>query len=107
MSNPDNDPFDLQGQDDAKAKRDEREKANRALEVEDFKWVASDKRGRRFLYRLLEKTGLFRNPFTGNSETFFRCGEMNVGQALFATLMDHAPARFAEMLEEHKCQPKR
>lgn len=53
-------------------------------EVEDLKWLMSDKRGRRVMWNLLAFTGVFRQPFTGNSETFFRCGMMNVGQKFMA-----------------------
>lgn len=45
---------------------------------------------------------MYRNPFTGNSETFFRCGAMNVGQQLMADILEFTPEQYLTMLEERK-----
>lgn len=69
-------------------------------EVEDLKWLMSDKRGRRIMWSLLAFTGVFRQPFTGDSETFFRCGMMNVGQKYLGDINQHAPERYNQMVTE-------
>lgn len=79
----------------------EEEKARRQ-EVEDLKWLMSDKRGRRVMWRLLETAGVYRSSFTGNSETFFREGQRNVGLKLLAEIHEHCPDAFVMMLKEHK-----
>lgn len=69
-------------------------------EIEDLKWFMSDKRGRRIMWNLLAFTGVFRQPFTGNSETFFRCGMMNVGQKYLGDINEHCPERYNLMVTE-------
>lgn len=76
------------------------QKSKRAKELEDLRFVLSDKRGRRVINRLLEKTGVYRNPFTGNSETYFRCGEMNIGQFVIAEVQAVSPDSYTNLLKE-------
>lgn len=63
-------------------------KAKRKQQQEDTDLlvVMSSEEGRRFLWRLLCSTGLRRSSYTGNSETFFREGERNVGLRLQAEM---------------------
>lgn len=100
------DPTDIQ----ANEERENEAKAKAARianqEVEDLKWLMSDKRGRRIMYNLLAFTGVFRNPFTGNSETFFRCGMMNVGQKYLGDINEHAPERYNQMVTEKQTYDK-
>jgi len=69
-------------------------------EVEDLKWLMSDKRGRRVMWSLLAFTGFLRQPWQGDNGTDFRCGMMNVGQKLFGDIQEHCPARYNEMVTE-------
>ncbi len=103
------DPLDTKAQERVNAARIERERLTSEQEIADFKWLMSDKRGRRFLMALLDSTGCFRNPFTGNSETFFRCGEQNVGQRYLAMINDHCPDKYNLMITEQRehDRPKR
>lgn len=96
------DPLDLRGIERQREDVENARKLDRDQEKADFAWLMSDKRGRRFMWRLLERTGVYRNPFTGNSETFFRCGAMNVGQMYMADLTDMAPEGYLMMLEEQR-----
>lgn len=74
----------------------------RRQEVEDLKWLMGHKQGRRFVTRLLDKAGIYRTSFTGNSETFFREGQRNMGLFVLMEVMEVAPEQFAKMLEEQK-----
>lgn len=76
------------------------QKNKRAKEIEDLRFVLNDQRGRRVINRLLEKTGVYRNPFTGNSETYFRCGEMNIGQFIVAEVQAVSPESYTNLLKE-------
>jgi hypothetical protein len=76
------------------------QKNKRAKELEDLRYVLNDPRGRRVINRLLEKTGVYRNPFTGNSETYFRCGEMNIGQFIVAEVQSVSPDSYTNLLKE-------
>lgn len=56
---------------------------------------------RRFVWKLLERTHIFSSSFTGNSETFFKEGERNVGLKVFKDLHLYAPESYALMVKEH------
>lgn len=94
------DPTDIQAVEEREAEAKAEAKRIADQEVEDLKWLMSDKRGRRHIYNLLAFTGVFRNPFTGNSETFFRCGMMNVGQKYLGDINEHTPERYQQMVTE-------
>lgn len=96
------DPLDLRGQEKALAEQGERNKLALQTEQEDFKWLMGNKRGRRIVWRLLERTGVYRSSFTGNSETFFREGARNVGLMLLDQIHTITPDQFAVMLKEQK-----
>lgn len=96
-----NDPFDLEGQERTKAEQAKRAKQLSEQRIRDFSWVISDKRGRRFVWWLLEIAGVFRSSFTGNSETFFREGQRNAGLQVLGMIHEHAPDTYSLMLKEH------
>lgn len=101
------DPTDLRGQEDAREQRKFRDRVASDLEAEDFKWLMSDKRGRRIVHRWLTKAGVWRSSFTGNSETFFREGQRNIGLMLLDQINAHCPEHYARMLKEHKDDGRR
>ena len=82
--------------------------AKRAKDIElsseeslrDLQWVMSDPRGRRFMWKLLNNTGINRLSFTGNSHTFFNEGARNIGLQMTAILEQHLPGAYLEMLKE-------
>lgn len=95
------DPTDIAANDQRDADRKEAAKQIVEQEIEDLKWLMSDKRGRRIMWQLLAFTGVFRQPFTGDAEnTIFRCGMMNVGQKYIGDINDHAPERYNQMVTE-------
>lgn len=76
--------------------------ASRKIEVEDVKWLMAHKQGRRFVTRLLDKAGVYRTSFTGNSETFFREGQRNLGLFVLSEVMEVTPDQHAQMLKEQQ-----
>ncbi len=97
------DPLDTNAQAAAKLQDDEARRLSRLREESDLKDLMGRKQGRRYMWRLLAMTGLFRNPFTGNREaTDFRCGEMNIGQQLFAELHQICPEHYQTMVREQQ-----
>jgi len=69
--------------------------------AEDIKWLLSSKQGRRIVWRLLAATGIHRNSFTGNSTTFFREGERNVGLRFTRDFMAAAAEEYRIMWTEN------
>lgn len=94
------DPTDLQAKERAQKASKEKKRLTSEREAEDFKWLMSDKRGRRVVRRLLERTGVYRTSFTGNSETFFREGERNIGLHYMAMAHAHCMDKYALMITE-------
>lgn len=100
------DPTDIAAAEEREAEKNAEAKRIADQEVEDLKWLMSDKRGRRIMWNLLAFTGVFRQPFTGNSETFFRCGMMNVGQKYLGDINEFAPERYNQMVTEQQIYDK-
>lgn len=80
-------------------KRDEERISLRDLEA--MKFVMTTPLGRHFVWALLGETGIFSQPFTGNSGTFFNCGRQDIGHKLQAQLEENVPREFIEMWREH------
>ena len=101
------DPFDLRGQDAERQRRADLDKQTRLIEIDDLRWLMGSKRGRRVTWRLLERTGIFRSSFTGNSETYFREGERNIGLFLLSLVNMHCPEQYALAAQEQREHGKR
>ena len=95
------DPTDTTALEERRAANEAERAKLKEQEVEDFKWLLSDKRGRRIVWRLLAFTGVFRNPFRGTRETDFLCGVMHVGQQYLADINEHAPESYNKMVTEN------
>jgi len=52
----------------------------------DLETVLESRQGRRFVWRLLEKSNLKQNAMTGNSQTFFILGQQSVSNELMGIL---------------------
>lgn len=90
------------------------EKAQRAQleaqsEIDDLVWLMSDKRGRRAVWRLLQRAGIWQLSFVpgDQSVTAFREGNRNQGLQLLGQLMEHCPERFSEMQKEARNNERR
>lgn len=96
------DPFDLDAQ--MRATVDENSKAReiRRREVEDFKWLMAHPAGRRIVWRLLERAGVYRTTFTGNSETFFKEGMRAMGLFIIGEVHSVTPEAYVTMLKEQR-----
>lgn len=74
------DPTDIRSQERAQADKDLRNKLAKDTEESDFRWLMGNKRGRRIVWRLLERTGIFRISFNTNAMTMaFSEGNRNEG----------------------------
>ncbi len=103
----DHDPTDIVGENTRREENSRKAQLFAQQEAEDFKWIVSNKRGRRFIWRLLDQAGVFRSSFTGNSETFFREGQRNLGLRVLGLIHEHAPETYAQMLGEKREQDLR
>jgi hypothetical protein len=99
------DPTDLTANEEARRERARQLRTERYLASEDIKWLMGTKRGRRIVWRLLERTGVYRSSFTGDNETFFREGERNVGLMLMAQINESCPESYTLMMKEKHERP--
>lgn len=74
----------------------------RDREMHDMRTVMSTVEGRRFVWRLLERAGVFRTSFTGNSTTFFNEGQRNMGLIVLADVHEACAEQYIVMMNESK-----
>ncbi len=83
-------------------KDQERVIRKRKLEKEDLTKVLGTPEGLRFLWRVLEISGIYRTTFTGNSHSFFNEGRRSVGLEIKADLLEIDPDHEGKMSREHQ-----
>ena len=71
-------------------------------EVADLQAVLNLDGGRRLLWRLLERAGIYKTSFTGNSETFFKEGRRDMGLFLLNEIQEADPDAYLKMIKENK-----
>lgn len=96
------DPLDIKGQERAQTDRELRDRLARENEEEDIKWLMSDKRGRRVLWRLMDQAGVFRSSFNTNAMAMaFAEGNRNYGLRLLSTIHSCCPKQYPVMMKEN------
>ena len=99
----DSDPINLQSEEDREQVREELDLLHDFHEADDFKWVLSDVRGRRFIWGLLEEAGVYSSSFDGSAETtIFNEGNRNQGLKILSMIHEVAPDMYATMIKEKK-----
>lgn len=81
---------------DAKVK----ERFSRDRELDDLRVVLSSVQGRRFVWKVLNKAGVFRSSFTGDNATFFNEGRREIGLMIIADVMDADETAYGRMAKE-------
>lgn len=95
------DPLDTEAQDKARKDRNTRDKLAESNEVEDVKWLMGNKRGRRVLWRILDRGDVYRTSFNTNSMTMaFNEGAKAEGRRLLVLLQLHCPEQYQMLLKE-------
>lgn len=107
MSERDYDPLSNQPEVAAKQQADA-DKLEREQAISDFKYLMEQPQGRRFVWRLLERSGVFRSSFSLNGlDMAFKEGNRNYGVSLIADLNEHCPGRYLQMIKDSKAQHER
>ena len=96
------DPLDVQAQQAAKLEKDTRAKLSRDTEESDFKWLMGNRRGRRILWRQLDRAGVFRISFNPNAmQMAFAEGNRNEGLRTLAAIHAQCPELYPVMVKEN------
>lgn len=97
------DPLDVPAREKALAAEREQQREREQREVDDFKWLMHNERGRRVVWRLLEQSGVYRSSYADNANTtFFREGERNMGLRVLDMIHASAPEKYQQMILEHR-----
>lgn len=94
-------PSDINLQAASKAEAEARSKAADDAESADFMNLAGAQWGRRIIWRLLDRAGVFRLSFTDNPlTTAFNEGRRNEGLRLLMQMQTSCPENYSLMLKE-------
>lgn len=97
----DYDPTDLSAEADRDDERAKTADQLKEQEARDWRFLLGDARGRRIVWGLLEKAGVFRVSFSSDAlQMAFNEGNRNLGLVIQAKMLEHAPRAYLEMLEE-------
>jgi len=95
------DPTDIRAQERDRMLAEQRRRAQEKAEADDVRWLMGTKRGRRIIWRLLERAGVFRVSFHTNSMTMaFNEGMRNEGLRLMALINADCPDLYLQMVRE-------
>lgn len=85
----------------------DKRRRTRDRELEDIKKVLSTPEGRRFIWRLMGESGVFRSSFTGPAErTYFNEGQRDIGLLILKEVNNAKPSAFAQMQNESLSEAK-
>jgi hypothetical protein len=95
------DPLDLRGQEQHAADEELQDRLARETENGDLKWLMSSKRGRRVIWRLLDRAGVFRLSFNTNAMSMaFSEGNRNEGLRTLMLIHTLCPELYPTMVKE-------
>lgn len=87
------------------AKTARKAKAEKRNAENDLRFIMDDERGRRFMWGLLSRCGIYRNSYLAGrgvpEATAFYEGERNIGLQLIAEVMAAAPRAYEAMQKEN------
>ena len=96
------DPSDVHAIERVKAEKDLALKLSRDTDDADFKWLMGSKRGRRIIWRQLERAGVFRLSFNTNAmQMAFSEGNKNEGLRTLAQIHTLCPELYSVMIKDN------
>jgi hypothetical protein len=97
------DPLDTESQAKARQDRENREMLATKQEAADIEWLMSSKRGRRMVWGVLVRAGVFRLSFNTNSmQMAFNDGAKAEGLRMLALVNSVCPEQYVQMSKESK-----
>lgn len=97
------DPTDLKAQQAWRDRRARKEKLDAHQADSDLKWLMGEAAGRRIVWRLLVRAGVYQSSFNTNAMTMaFAEGRRNEGLSILASISRLCPERYQQMVEENR-----
>lgn len=88
---------------EVRKKQEERDKKRLRRKQDDFRWILSDPRGRRFIWEWLEEAGAFHSTFSRNAlEMAFNEGQRNGALRVLKQIEETKPESYTQMQREYK-----
>lgn len=81
---------------------EQKEMLLREQELADLTWVGSSAQGRRFLWRMLEKTRVFESIWENSAKIHFNAGQQDLGHFLMIEIQNAKQEILFEMMKENK-----
>lgn len=95
------DPTDLQGQRKAQEQTAQKRRLSKDNERDDIKWLMGSRRGRRIIWRQLDRAGVFRLSFNTNAMAMaFAEGNRNEGLYILDMIHRTCPELYQTMVSE-------
>lgn len=95
------DPVDLRGQAEEREMQKHLDDQKQRQQEDDIRWLMSFPSGRRIVWRLLDRAGIYRSTFhTSGSVMAHNEGKRDMGLFLLAELHAITPTAYLEMLTE-------
>lgn len=96
------DPIDVQAMERSTADKQTQAKLSKDTEEADFKWLMGSKRGRRIVWRQLERAGVFRLSFNTNAmQMAFAEGNRNEGLHTLMQIHTLCPELYPQMIKDN------
>lgn len=94
---------------EAEATAEESRRLERAVEQSDIQWLMGTKQGRRLMWRLLAKAGVYRTSFVAPNamQVSFLEGRRGIGLEWLDEIMENCPEQFNAMMTEQYANAKR
>lgn len=97
----DYDPTDVRGQEREREQAQTQIRLAEETEDSDLKWLMGSRRGRRVVWRILDRAGVFRLSFSTDPLAMaFAEGSRNSGLRMLAQLHELCPKRYMAMVRE-------
>jgi len=103
------DPLDTDALEERQAADQQRARNELRVAVDDMRWLMNDKRGRRFVWQLLEETQAYSSTFrSGDPHTSaFLEGKRAIGLHLLSMINANFADQYVLMLQEHQNHVRR
>lgn len=86
---------------EALAEEAKKQKLRRDNELNDLRLICGTEHGRRFIWRLIEQSGVWRSTYTGEAlSAAFAEGKRNTGLMIFSDVMEACPDQYLAMAGE-------
>ncbi len=99
------DPTDTASQEREAVLDEQKAREVRRLEVGDLKWLMANAQGRRVVWRLLQRAGVYTSSFSHSGSVMaFNEGRRDMGLWLLAEVSDASPSGLLKLITENQGQ---